>query len=56
MIKLGRFEIEMQAIPHDKIAVVVEHGRVTLAGTVDWYHQMNEARKAASRIRGVTGF
>ncbi|MDF0543887.1 BON domain-containing protein [Sphingobium sp. H39-3-25] len=43
------------AIPHDKIAVKVEHGRVTLTGTVDWYYQMNEARKAASKIHGVTG-
>jgi len=42
-------------IPHDKINVKVEHGWVTLAGVVDWFYQSNEARKAASRITGVTG-
>lgn len=43
------------AIPHDKIRVKVEHGWVTLTGTVDWFFQSQEARKAAGRITGVIG-
>lgn len=42
-------------IPHDKVNVKVEHGWVTLTGTVDWFYQSNEARKAAGRITGVLG-
>lgn len=33
----------------------VEHGWVTLTGTVDWYYQSDAARKAAGRISGVLG-
>lgn len=42
-------------IPEDRIHVTVEHGWVTLTGTVDWHYQRNEARDVASRISGVTG-
>lgn len=43
------------SIPDDKIKVKVEHGWVTLSGTVDWHYQSNEARVAAGRVTGVTG-
>lgn len=43
------------SIPDDKIKVKVEHGWVTLSGTVDWHYQSNEARAAAGRVTGVTG-
>jgi osmotically-inducible protein OsmY len=43
------------SIPDDKIAVKVEHGWVTLSGTVDWYYQSNEARKVAGKVNGVVG-
>jgi len=42
-------------VPHDKISVKVEHGWVTLSGTVDWAYQRNAARNAASKVTGVTG-
>ena len=43
------------SIPADTVKVKVEHGWVTLSGTVDWFFQSNEARKAASRVSGVVG-
>lgn len=43
------------SIPADKVKVKVEHGWVTLTGTVDWYFQSNEARKAAAKVSGVIG-
>jgi len=43
------------SIPDDKVKVKVEHGWVTLTGTVDWYFQSSEARKAAGRVSGVIG-
>jgi len=42
-------------IPGDKIAVKVEHGWVTLTGTVNWHYQKDEARRAAGKINGVVG-
>ena len=42
-------------VPDDKIAVKVEHGWVTLTGSVDWHFQADEAEKAASKISGVIG-
>lgn len=42
-------------IPHDKLAVKVEKGWVTLTGTVEWNHQKEAAQKAAGRIGGVMG-
>lgn len=43
------------SVPEDRVTVKVEHGWVTLTGTVDWYYQADEARKAAGRISGVRG-
>lgn len=42
-------------VPDDKITVKVEHGWVTLTGSVDWHFQADEAEKAASKISGVIG-
>ncbi|MBB3957184.1 MULTISPECIES: BON domain-containing protein [Novosphingobium] len=42
-------------IPEDRIHVTVEHGWVTLTGTVDWHYQRDEASQVAARISGVTG-
>lgn len=42
-------------VPEDRVAVKVERGWVTLSGTVDWHYQRDAARKAASKITGVTG-
>lgn len=42
-------------VPHEKLNVKVEHGWVTLAGSVDWHFQAEEAEKAAGRISGVLG-
>ncbi|MCI4592468.1 BON domain-containing protein [Sphingobium sp. BYY-5] len=42
-------------VPDDQIKVKVEHGWVTLTGTVDWFYQRDEARKAAGRVTGVIG-
>jgi len=42
-------------VPHDTVGVKVEHGWVTLTGTVDWNYQREAARKAAARIGGVIG-
>ena len=43
------------SIPDQQIMVKVEHGWVTLTGTVDLFYQSNEARKAAGRVTGVIG-
>jgi len=43
------------SIPDDKIKVKVEHGWVTLTGTVDWYYQSSEASKVAGKVTGVLG-
>ena len=40
-------------IPHERLMVKVEHGRVTLSGHVDWNFEKAAAFKAASRIGGV---
>lgn len=42
-------------VPDEAIQVKVEHGWVTLSGTVDWHYQMDEARKVAGKISGVIG-
>ena len=39
----------------DALTVKVEHGWVTLAGTVDWNFEKTAAFKAASKINGVKG-
>ena len=43
------------SIPAARIAVKVEHGWVTLTGTVDWFFQKDAARRVAGKIHGVTG-
>ncbi|MES1974029.1 MAG: BON domain-containing protein [Pseudomonadota bacterium] len=43
------------SIPDDALSVKVEHGWVTLTGTVDWHYQKDAARRAAGKIHGVTG-
>jgi osmotically-inducible protein OsmY len=43
------------SIPSEGIKVKVEHGYVTLTGSVDWRYQYDEARKAAGRVAGVIG-
>jgi osmotically-inducible protein OsmY len=42
-------------VPDDKISVKVEHGWVTLTGTVDWFYQSDAAKKVAGKITGVIG-
>lgn len=42
-------------VPKGKIAVKVEHGWVTLTGTVNWHYQRVAAKDAVSRINGVKG-
>jgi len=39
----------------EDIQVVVNHGRVTLEGQVEWYYQRERAEEAVRRIRGVKG-
>lgn len=39
----------------DRLTVKVEHGWVTIGGTVDWNFQKKAAFKAASKINGVKG-
>lgn len=43
------------SVPRQTIDVKVEHGWVTLSGSVDWHFQSDEAVKAASHVIGVTG-
>lgn len=43
------------SIPKDTVKLKVEHGWVTLTGTVDWFFQKEEAAKSAGRITGVLG-
>jgi osmotically-inducible protein OsmY len=42
-------------ISGQKLSVKVEHGWVTLTGTVDWHYQREAAKKAAGKISGVKG-
>lgn len=42
-------------IPDDRIQVKVEHGWVTLTGTVDHHYQSNEAKSVAGGVSGVVG-
>lgn len=43
------------AIPRDRIAVKVEHGVVSLNGTVDWEYQRAEAEYDVRKLTGVKG-
>ncbi len=42
-------------IPKDKVQVKVEHGWVTLSGTVDYHFHRQSAKDLAARINGVKG-
>lgn len=41
------------SVPDDRIQLSVEDGRVTLTGSVDWWHQREAAEKAIRRLAGV---
>ncbi|HVX73277.1 MAG: BON domain-containing protein [Devosia sp.] len=41
-------------IPDDRVTVKVEHGMVTLSGTVDWAYQKRGALQVVRDLRGVT--
>lgn len=43
------------SIPRDKVKVLVEHGWVTLEGSVDFNFQREAAEQAAGHLRGVKG-
>lgn len=42
-------------VPDESITIKVEHGRVTLGGTVESYHQKLAAERCVQRLSGVTG-
>ena len=42
-------------VPHDRVKVMVQDGRVTLSGDVDWYHQKMHAEDAVRHLVGVLG-
>jgi osmotically-inducible protein OsmY len=42
-----------ELVPDDRIAIKVENGMVTLAGTVDWQHQKSEAEYDVRKLSGV---
>lgn len=41
-------------VPHDKIKIWVDNGRVTLEGKVDWHYQRTAAEAAVRVLTGVT--
>lgn len=43
------------SVPNDRIQVKVEDGWVTLNGEVEWWYQLNEAKKAVEALIGVRG-
>ena len=40
-------------VPHDRVKVMVQDGRVTLSGDVDWYHERASAENAVRHLIGV---
>jgi len=42
-------------VPHDRVKVMVQNGRVTLSGDVDWYYQKERAEDAVRHLIGVLG-
>ena len=42
-------------VPHDRIKVNVQGGRITLSGDVDWYYQKAHAEDAVRHLTGVVG-
>lgn len=43
------------SVPHDRVKVVVEHGWVTLKGTVEYHFQKDAAETAVRNLKGVKG-
>ena len=43
------------SVPHDRVTVMVQNGRITLGGDVDWYHQKVHAEDAVRHLTGVLG-
>jgi osmotically-inducible protein OsmY len=44
-----------EGLPDNAIRVIVEHGRVTLTGTVEYGYQRQAAETLVTRMRGVVG-
>ncbi|WP_348268758.1 BON domain-containing protein [Edaphobacter paludis] len=42
-------------VPDKKIKVIVANGFVTLTGTSDWHHELENAEIAAHSVNGVRG-
>jgi osmotically-inducible protein OsmY len=42
-------------IPRDRVKVMVQDGRITLSGDVDWYYQKERAEDAVRHLIGVLG-
>lgn len=42
-------------VPHDRVKVMVQDGRITLSGEADWYHQKVHAEDAVRHLIGVLG-
>ena len=42
-------------VPSDRIKVMVQDGRITLSGDVDWYYQKERAEDAVRHLVGVLG-
>lgn len=43
------------SVPSDRIAIVVQNGKITLRGEVDWAYQRTAAEDAVQDLRGVRG-
>ena len=42
-------------VPSDRVKVMVQDGRITLSGDVDWYYQKDHAEDAVRHLVGVLG-
>ena len=42
-------------VPSDRVKVMVQDGRITLSGDVDWYYQKEHAESAVRHLVGVLG-
>jgi len=42
-------------VPSDRVKVMVQDGRITLSGDVDWYYQKEHAENAVRHLVGVLG-
>jgi osmotically-inducible protein OsmY len=42
-------------VPSDRVKVMVQDGRITLSGDVDWYYQKEHAEDAIRHLEGVLG-